>query len=101
MSERQSSSTIRERGASPITWYVVLFVVLLPLSINGHGLRELVMIGYFRFFRVGPDPVLAAVALSLTYVATDFITALPGGIIYLLLPRPDPSHETTKPRGMP
>ncbi len=80
---------------------VVLFVVLLPLSINGHGLRELVMIGYFRFFRVGPDPVLAAVALSLTYVATDFITALPGGIIYLLLPRPDPSHETTKPRGMP
>ena len=33
MSERQSSSTIRERGASPITWYVVLFVVLLMAAV--------------------------------------------------------------------
>lgn len=26
---------------------VVLFLVLLPITINGHGLREVLLIGYF------------------------------------------------------
>lgn len=69
---------------------VVLFVVLLPLSINGHGLRELVMIAYFRLFHVSADPAAAAVALSLAFVATDFMSASPGGFIYLLSGRAAP-----------
>lgn len=69
---------------------VVLFLVLIPITINGHGLRELLLIGCFRYLGIavgGPSPVSVqdtAVALSLVAVANDLLWSLPGGLIYLL-----------------
>jgi len=70
---------------------VVLLVIMLPLTINGHGLREVVMIGYFELMHIGGGPALAsgrqiAVALSLVFVANDLCCALPGGLWQLLAP---------------
>lgn len=74
---------------------VVLLVIMLPVTINGHGLREIVMIGYFELMHIGVGPALAsgremAVALSLVFVANDLCCALPGGIWHLLFPSPAP-----------
>jgi uncharacterized protein (TIRG00374 family) len=69
---------------------VVLFLVLLPVTINGHGLRELLLIGYFTHFSIGlkgagPSGVQEiAVALSLLLVSNDLLWSLPGGAWYLL-----------------
>jgi glycosyltransferase 2 family protein len=68
---------------------VVLFLVLLPITINGHGLRELLLIGYFTFWAVTLPGAAAgvreiAVALSLLLVANDLLWSLPGGVAYLL-----------------
>lgn len=68
---------------------VVLLLVLLPLTINGHGLRELLLIAYFAQMSVhlvergeiGYREV--ALALSLLMVATDLLWSLPGGLHYL------------------
>jgi uncharacterized membrane protein YbhN (UPF0104 family) len=72
---------------------VVLLVIMLPLTINGHGLREMVMIGYFELMHIAGAPGLAspsqmAVALSLVFVANDLCCALPGGLWHLLWPQP-------------
>ena len=72
---------------------VVLLVIMLPLTINGHGLREMVMIGYFELMHIVGAPGLAspsqmAVALSLMFVANDLCCALPGGLWHLLWPQP-------------
>lgn len=69
---------------------VVLFVLLVPITINGHGIREVLLISYLTFFgaRSGAtDTSLAkdaAVALSITMVANDLVCSLPGGLWYLL-----------------
>jgi glycosyltransferase 2 family protein len=68
---------------------VVLLLVMLPITINGHGLRELLLIGYFSHMnlRIGGRTDVgyqeAAVALSVLMVANDFVWSLPGGIHYL------------------
>lgn len=68
---------------------VVLFVVLLPITINGHGIRELLLIGYFTHLGVTLSGVQVsgvqevAVALSLVLVANDLVWSLPGGLWYL------------------
>lgn len=69
---------------------VVLLVMLIPITINGHGLREVLLIAYLQQFGVmiPGEPALGvqeiAVALSLLLVANDLLWTLPGGIWYLL-----------------
>lgn len=69
---------------------VVLFLVLLPVTINGHGLREVLLIGYFGYLGItaagtsGAQVRETAVALSLLAVANDLFWSAPGGLIYLI-----------------
>lgn len=68
---------------------VVLLVVMLPVTINGHGLRELLLIAYFSQMgiRIGDRTDIGyqdvAVALSVLMVANDLLWSLPGGLSYL------------------
>jgi uncharacterized membrane protein YbhN (UPF0104 family) len=67
---------------------VVLFFVMIPVTINGHGLREVLLIAYFGIMGVSVlgHPELRskdlAVALSLLVVGNDLIWSLPGGLLY-------------------
>ena len=69
---------------------VLLFFMLLPITINGHGLRELLLIVYFAHMgtsvatsgQAGVQEM--AVAVSLLGVASDLLWSLPGGLLYLL-----------------
>ncbi len=69
---------------------VVLFLVMLPVTINGHGLREMLLIGYFTQMGVtlaghhetGVREI--AIALSLLLVTNDLLWSIPGGIWYLV-----------------
>ena len=69
---------------------VILFIVMIPITINGHGLRELLLIGYFGAMGVaiaGHSDLKVqdtAVALSLLTVGNDLFWSLPGGLWYLL-----------------
>lgn len=69
---------------------VILFFLLTPITINGHGLRELLLVGYFSYFGIGVSGHSdvsfqdAAVALSLVAVANDLLWSVPGGIGYLV-----------------
>jgi len=69
---------------------VVLFFVLLPITINGHGLRELLLIGYFTQMNitVGGQALASfremAVAFSLPLVTNDLSWSIPGGIWYVM-----------------
>jgi uncharacterized membrane protein YbhN (UPF0104 family) len=68
---------------------VILFVVMVPITINGHGLREMLLIAYFTSMGVviANQPAVhvreTAVALSLVAVANDLAWAIPGGLWYL------------------
>lgn len=67
---------------------VVLFLVMLPITVNGHGLREALLIGLFQQMQIGssngaPLPGLV-VALSVLLVSSDMLSSLPGGLWYLL-----------------
>jgi glycosyltransferase 2 family protein len=69
---------------------VVIFLVMLPVTINGHGLRELLLIAYFTQMGItlsghpesGAREI--AIAWSLILVANDLLWSLPGGIWYLV-----------------
>lgn len=67
---------------------VISLFVMLPITINGHGLRELLLIGYFTEMGVAlsGDPGSAvretAIAFSFLMVTNDLLWALPGGIWY-------------------
>ncbi|AHF92813.1 membrane protein [Opitutaceae bacterium TAV5] len=68
---------------------VLMLAMLLPVTINGHGLREVLMAGAFAWLQVSADggaigPRECAVALSLVMVACDLLCATPGGIWFLL-----------------
>jgi uncharacterized protein (TIRG00374 family) len=66
----------------------VSVLVMLPVTINGHGLREWLFIGYFTQLGVTisghPESGVKeiAVALSLLLVANDLLWSLPGGLWY-------------------
>jgi uncharacterized protein (TIRG00374 family) len=70
---------------------VVLFVVMIPITINGHGLREMLLMAYFTSMGIiiAKDPAInvreTAVALSLVAVANDLLWSLPGGAWYMLM----------------
>lgn len=67
---------------------VVLFLVLLPVTINGHGLREILLIIYFTQMGVNLSGASVAgvreiaVALSLLLISNDLLWSLPGGLWY-------------------
>ena len=68
---------------------VLLLVLILPVTINGHGLRELILVGYFQWLHgagagSAAGPREQAVALSIVFVANDLVCSLPGGLWYLL-----------------
>ena len=59
----------------------VILVTTLPISIGGLGVREAAMATLFGFVGVPHD---SAVVLSLVFFATSVVTALPGGMVFLL-----------------
>ncbi len=67
---------------------VVLFAVLLPVTINGHGLREMLLIFYFQHLQIGLGGAAGAgvketvVALSVLAVGNELLWSLPGGLWY-------------------
>lgn len=68
---------------------VILFLLMVPATINGHGLRELLLIAYFSYLGItlhghaDSGVQEQAVALSLLIVANDLLWSLPGGLWYL------------------
>ncbi len=71
-------------GQVMVVWPVVMVVTLLPLSINGYGLREIVLLYYFQHWhlvsglRAGAGVQDTVIALSLLAVLNDFFWSLPG-----------------------
>ena len=56
---------------------------MVPVSVNGLGVREALYI--LLFGRLGV-PVETAVSLALLYLAVTFLASLPGGLAYLMQP---------------
>jgi hypothetical protein len=54
---------------------------MLPVSVNGLGVREALYI--LLFGRIGATTELA-VALALLYLAVTFVASLPGGLLYAM-----------------
>jgi hypothetical protein len=67
---------------------VLMLLVMLPVTINGHGLRELLLVGYFTHFGVtivghsGMPVQDIAVAVSLLGVTNELLWSIPGGLWY-------------------
>jgi uncharacterized protein (TIRG00374 family) len=57
---------------------------MLPVSINGFGVRDALYL--LLFGRLGTPPDVA-VSLSLLHVAVTFVSSLPGGLVYLMQDR--------------
>jgi uncharacterized membrane protein YbhN (UPF0104 family) len=81
-------------GQVMLVWPVTMLAVLLPLTVNGHGLREYVLLFYFGRWQLvsalsgGSRMTETVLALSLLMVATDFFWSLPGGLCLLAGNRP-------------
>jgi hypothetical protein len=58
---------------------------MLPVSVNGLGLREALYV--LLFGRIG-TPADVALLMALLYFAVTLIASLPGGIVYMLQPGP-------------
>jgi glycosyltransferase 2 family protein len=77
-------------GQTLLMMPVILFLVMAPVTINGHGLREVLLIAYLGAMNItiARHPEFktfdTAVALSLLTVANDLTWSLPGGAWYLL-----------------
>lgn len=74
---------------------VVFMLLLLPVTVNGHGLREVLLVFYFTQLHIslggeGVGTTETAVSLSLLGVANDLLWALPGGLWYLSHRRGNP-----------
>jgi len=59
---------------------IVLVIQIIPITINGLGLREGSYIEIFKFYRISPQ---SAVSFSLVDVAFNLVLGLVGGIIYV------------------
>ena len=59
----------------------VILITTLPISVGGLGVREAAMATIFGFVGV---PHNSAVVLSLVFFAVSMLTALPGGVVFLL-----------------
>ena len=72
-------------------WSLSYFITLIPVSINGLGLRE-VSVTYI-FSEVGGVPVQTALTLALILRALDMLVSLPGAILIPTLPgRQEPNQ---------
>ena len=58
---------------------------MLPISVNGLGIREALYLLLFGRIGVPPD---AAVSMALLYFAVTLAASLPGGVVYALQPGP-------------
>jgi hypothetical protein len=86
----------RALGISITYWQVLLIMpvvfllLLLPVTVNGHGLREILLIFYFTEFgiRLGGGQAAGVpgivVSLTLICVANDLLWCLPGGLLCLV-----------------
>ena len=69
---------------------VLLVLMMLPITVNGHGLRELVLICYFHALHILPDSgpgsgtTEIVISLSILMVANELLWSLPGGIAYMV-----------------
>jgi glycosyltransferase 2 family protein len=68
----------------PLTDYfvfipLVLIILLLPITINGLGVREGIYISIFSFYRIAPE---AALAFSFIGVAFSLLVSIVGGILF-------------------
>lgn len=67
---------------------------MLPVSVNGLGVREALYL--LLFGRIGASPEVS-VSLALLYLAVIFVASLPGGIVYALQPTPPRLADTGSP----
>jgi len=67
---------------------MVILIAMLPITINGHGLREVLLTAYFLWANpgrlIGLGAAEAAIAISFLYVANDLVWNLPGGLLMVL-----------------
>ena len=72
-----------------LVWPVVMVAAMMPVSVNGHGLREFILLYYFgKWHEVshlinGAGTKESVVALSLLVVLNDLVCNLPGGLLLL------------------
>lgn len=59
----------------------VILIMTLPISIAGWGVRETAMVTAFGFVGVAAD---GAIVLSIIFGIVTMVTALPGGLVFLL-----------------
>ena len=91
-------------GQTLLMMPVILFLVMIPITINGHGLREVLLIAYLGGMNiaVAGHPEFktfdTAVALSLVGVANDLTWSLAGGAWYLLWLRSS-KEQTQRNKG--
>lgn len=59
---------------------VVFFAVLLPITVNGHGLREVLLFFYFQYLQIGSGGAVGLretiIALSIIMVTNEFLWSL-------------------------
>jgi glycosyltransferase 2 family protein len=70
---------------------------MLPISVNGLGLREALYV--FFFGRLGASTEVA-VSMALLYLAVTFLASLPGGLVYALQRGPRRLMTTPPGRGV-
>lgn len=69
---------------------VVLLLVMAPVTVNGHGLREVLLIFYFTHLHISisGDASIGVretvIALSIVLASNDLLWSLPGGLWYML-----------------
>ena len=84
-----------------LVWPVVMAAAMMPVSVNGHGLREFILLYYFEQWHLasqlthGAGTKESVVALSLLVVVNDLICNLPGGFLLLA------SATTARPAFQP
>ena len=88
---------------SPLVYLILgpllFFVVLVPFTINGLGVREAFFVAFLGRFGVDPD---VAFAVGFLYYAVTILTALPGVVFLLWRPdRPAPLQTADPPVGAP
>jgi hypothetical protein len=65
---------------------MLMVLMMLPVTVNGHGLRELILIFYFQKLALCPPGTVqeSVIAFSALLVANDLLWSLPGGLLYFL-----------------
>ncbi len=86
-----------------LVWPVVLVSMMMPVSINGYGLREFILVYYFGRWQLTSHLGLGAgikesvVALSLLTVLNDLVYNLPAGLLLLAAGPPTVAKKAEKP----